>query len=326
LEDLLKFVFQAVNVGPTYQAGLCLAVKQSRTACSACSEVCPHEAITIGGQVEIDEVDCTGCGLCVRVCPSYALETNEKLKPVPELRCSRVDGDAAAIHCLGRLGASDLLQLSEGTSQVSLGRGDCSKCPIGTEDIIEAVEQEITRAREIARSCGRELTVEFGPVNRLERSTDSASISRRHLFRNSLDTLKDATAGALSSLDPGDDIGELPNELRQRFLILDGADLTPETQVPWVLPRVSDGCIMCPVCTQVCPTDAFRRVFEPEHVEGAVLELDPQSCMGCDACVKACPVNVIQLDGVVTWDELSSRTIEAFHKPPDPDSADTISR
>ena len=326
MDDLLRFLFRAVDVAPAYRADVCLAVKQSLAACSACRDVCPHEAITIRRRVEIDEVDCTGCGLCVRACPSYALEAKGQVRPAPELRCTQVDGDAAAVHCLGRLGASDLIRLAGSASHATLGRGDCSDCPIGTDATVPAVEREIEQAQVLARARGRELTFELHQVERMERSPDPKKLSRRDLFRGGLRTLQDATAEALAPLDPGDDDSELPTELRRRYRILEGGDFEPETPVPWVLPRVADGCIMCPVCTRVCPTGAFHRNFDPEDKEGSLLELEPERCMGCDACVQACPVKVIELDESVTWGELSGGTIDAFHKPPDPGTAGTLAR
>ena len=271
-------------------------------------------------------MDCTGCGLCVRVCPSYALETNETLKPVTHLRCSQVDGDAAEIRCFGRLGATDLYNLSDNSGHLKLGRGNCQECPIGDKTVIKEVEKEILMANELAKTHNQELIIEFRQVENMQRLVDDSDISRRDLLRRSMAGLQQATATALAPLDPGDETNDLPNELQQRYSVLENASLSSTDLVPWVLPRISDGCIMCPVCTQVCPTNAFHRTFNPEHVEGAILELDPERCMGCDACVQACPINVITLDDKVTWGELSNKTLEMFHKPPDPDTADTIPR
>jgi ferredoxin len=43
------------------------------TACQACVEVCPTEAITVEDHAIIDEAECTECGACVDECPSDAL-------------------------------------------------------------------------------------------------------------------------------------------------------------------------------------------------------------------------------------------------------------
>jgi len=107
----------------------------------------------------------------------------------------------------------------------------------------------------------------------------------------------------------------VPLELERHLLIIRAADPEPEAQVPWTLPRVHDGCIMCPVCTNVCPTDAFHRELTPvKDGGGGVLKLEPERCNGCNACVTSCPVKVITLDDEVTWGELSGGTQEVYHK------------
>ncbi|MEM0466021.1 MAG: 4Fe-4S binding protein [Candidatus Thermoplasmatota archaeon] len=47
--------------------------KNKCTACGACKEVCPVEAITIGEKAEIDEATCIDCGTCVDECPVEAI-------------------------------------------------------------------------------------------------------------------------------------------------------------------------------------------------------------------------------------------------------------
>ena len=326
MDDLLKLLSSAVDFAPSYRPDLCLAVKQSVAACSVCRDVCPHDAIIIRRQVEIDRVDCTGCGLCVRGCPSYALDAHVQVQPAPELRCGQVDGDATSVHCLARLGASDMLRLAGENLRVTLARGDCSDCPIGTEDTVTAIEQEVGEALALARARDRDLEIELHRMERLDRSLHQKELSRRDLFRRGWRGLQDAAAEALVSLDLGGEEDELPTELSRRFRILEGGDFEAGSSVPWVLPRVTDGCIMCPVCTRVCPTGAFGREFEPEGREGTVLMLEPERCMGCEACVHACPVKVIELDDAVTWGELSGGAMEACYKPPDPGTTETVSR
>lgn len=44
------------------------------TACEACIEACPSEAIAINGQVaKIDPDKCVDCGVCVDECPVEAI-------------------------------------------------------------------------------------------------------------------------------------------------------------------------------------------------------------------------------------------------------------
>jgi len=41
--------------------------------CSACEDICPNGAITVGDTVVIAAGKCSGCGACVRVCPNEAI-------------------------------------------------------------------------------------------------------------------------------------------------------------------------------------------------------------------------------------------------------------
>jgi len=48
--------------------------KDKCTACGACAEVCPVDAITIKDTAVVDEDTCIDCGTCVGECPVEAIE------------------------------------------------------------------------------------------------------------------------------------------------------------------------------------------------------------------------------------------------------------
>jgi ferredoxin len=58
--------FQEVNQMPTVNADKC-------TACGACADVCPSDAITVGDIAVIDYDKCVECGACVDECPTNAM-------------------------------------------------------------------------------------------------------------------------------------------------------------------------------------------------------------------------------------------------------------
>jgi len=321
-EDLLNFVLKAANVAPEYSADNCIAVRQSGTACHACVDVCPHEAIAMRQTIEIDTVDCSGCGLCVQVCPSQALAPKLSYEPGLSVRCSEVAGSAQSVVCLGRLQASDIVRLAARSGQVTLAHADCSDCPIGTPQILEGLDAAVKDAQDLLRAHGREIEVHVSEREELEQDGAPHGMSRRDLLSGGIRNIRRSAAGALAPLEallsvPSGEQGPsaLPRETMRRYHILELAELGPEDTVQWRLPRVDDGCIMCPVCTRVCPTDAFSRDFEPAEGSGPVLRLEPERCLGCDACVEACPVKVIHMDEEVAWGELSGGTIEAFRSP-----------
>ena len=44
------------------------------TACGACAEICPVEALRLEGDLPVvDEAWCIGCGVCATVCPADAV-------------------------------------------------------------------------------------------------------------------------------------------------------------------------------------------------------------------------------------------------------------
>ncbi len=321
LDDLLSFVLRAVEVTPTYAPDRCLVVRSGAEACRACLDVCPHQAVRIDEQVELDAVNCTGCGLCVRACPSEALTAPPRIEPGPALRCSRVAGDAAGVRCLAQLSAADLVRLAGDGEGLTLARGECAGCKVGGAAVPEVVQATVEQARELLALHGRRLVVNVSHQARLDAPAPTRRVSRRDLFKSGAREVARGAAEALAPLEallPGQ-AGELgghapPPEAARRLRLIAAARPAQDALVPWRLPRVADGCIMCPACTRACPTGALERDFSGPQ---AVLRLKPDACVGCDACVAACPVRVMSMDDEVTWGELEGGASEAFRSSPE---------
>jgi len=47
--------------------------KEKCTACGACEEACPVEAIKVSDTAEVDEENCIDCGTCIDECPTDAI-------------------------------------------------------------------------------------------------------------------------------------------------------------------------------------------------------------------------------------------------------------
>lgn len=310
---------RASNIQPAYTPEHCLVVTRAVGGCSICKDICPHEAITIGRQVSIDEVDCTGCGLCVQACPSQALLSSTSFQTGAPVKCSQVKGSAQSVQCLTRLQPTDMLRLASRKDNVTLVRSDCAACKIGSAEVPGRVEALIDKAKDLAAVRGRTLTATVQQEDRYDATDNPDTLSRRDLLRGGLRSGQRFSADLLAPLEAfsateAEEKG-VPIELERQLLTIRAAKPDPEQHVPWVLPRVAEGCIMCPVCTNVCPTDAFKRELTPvKEGGGGVLKLEPERCNGCNACVTSCPVKVITLDEEVTWDELSGGTQEAYRK------------
>lgn len=322
MDAILNFVLRAVDVTPTYEEARCLVVTRSTGACSACFDACPHDAVRITSRVAIDPVDCTGCGLCVQACPSGALEPRLTIAPGGNARCSQVSGSAQSVQCLAKLQPTDIARLAGGKGSVTLGRGDCTACKIGSAAVPQVVAATAARAELLAHVTGRELEVRIEQVVSLDQRDAGDRLSRRSLLGGGLNSVKQAAGDALAPLErilpapepslAGARIEPAVEHLRELRLLEIGA-VAAAVAVPFRLPRVADGCILCPICTRACPTDAFTRVLEPE---GGALFLDPERCVGCDACVAACPVKVITMDDDVSYGELTGGRVEAYRSDP----------
>jgi len=51
-----------------------------------------------------------------------------------------------------------------------------------------------------------------------------------------------------------------------------------------------DDCIMCGICSSICPSHAFY--LKPPQM---TLEFEPEKCIGCEECLRVCPYNAIRL-------------------------------
>ncbi len=313
MDELLKFAFRIADVRPDFTKPRCLAVRRSPGACKRCADVCPHEAVKVRSQgVEINDVDCTGCGLCVQACPSGALEPKLRISAGHPAKCSQVQGDAQTVHCLGRLQPTDLHKLLRGRSRLLLAHGDCAQCEIGGPAVREAIETVAQQARELLSLRGSDSEIIVEQRERLDDEETAEVVDRRALLRGGWRNMAEGASALLAPLDRDGSEGELPRESARLWRAFEISNLEDATRVPWPLPVIDDTCILCPVCTRVCPTEAFSRTFDDDG--GGALVLDPAKCVGCDACVSACPVRAVSMQETPSWSEANSGPRDVFRR------------
>ena len=307
LDGLLNAFLKATDPRPRYTEARCLLYKNSVGGCDKCYGVCPKGAVRLEGwRVELDEVLCTGCGLCTGVCPGVALEyplggiQEALIRGKGKLRCSKAEGKGEEVLCLGRLTPGLLAEAGSRFGKVVLARGACGVCRIGGPEVPERLARMVEEAR-------RYFPVE---VEVVEGELPGEKVGRRELFQALLGSAKRTAADLVPELPLAaseEKEGELPAELRLRRL---AASRAPEVRWPRI--RVEEGCTLCPVCTNVCPTEAVRRVREGEEY---VLYLQVAACTGCGACVESCPPQVIRLEEAPK--EEVGQALEPFRgKPP----------
>ncbi|MGQ9510599.1 MAG: 4Fe-4S dicluster domain-containing protein [Thermaceae bacterium] len=286
LDNLLNAFLKATDPRPRFVAERCLFHKNSVGGCDRCEKACPKRAVRLDNwSVEIDEVDCTGCGVCVGVCPGLALEyplggvQEALIRGKGQVRCSRAEGTGEEVLCLGRLTPGLLAEAGSRFGKLTLARGDCAQCRIGGGEIPQHLERMVEEAR-------RYFPVE---VEVIQGALPGERVDRRELFRALLGSAKRTAAELVPELPVPlpEEEKPLPAELRLRQAAL---RRNPAPR-PFRL-EVEEGCTLCPVCTNVCPTQALRRERQGEEY---LLYMEVDRCTGCGACVESCPPQVMRL-------------------------------
>lgn len=308
---------------PRFTPPRCLLERQAVGGCDACHTTCPHDAITLGplGQsIQIDPAACTGCGLCVQVCPSGALEYDLTV-PLQSVRdagqgtdgeatltCSQSGAGGPALTCLGRVTPAVVAAAGAWGTPLTLLHGDCAACPVGAPDVPERVTRVVEEAQRLREATGQPAQVSVRAAAPEDRDR-AVRVSRRGAFTTLLRAGRQQVAQALPErplpfVDWSQPRQRVPEEWRWRARTLTPTPL-PDAGIHWPAPLVDDSCIDCPVCSNVCPTEAITRDLKPEG--GARLLLDLSACTGCMACLRSCPPQAIHAQD--EWLEA------AFHLP-----------
>ncbi|MCP2015853.1 ferredoxin [Deinococcus sp. HSC-46F16] len=288
---------------PRYTPPRCLLDRQAVGGCDACHVTCPHGAIALEGhRIAIDPALCTGCGLCVQVCPSGALEYDltPPLQSVRDggqgvdgeatLTCSQSGAGGPALTCLGRVTPAVVAAAGAWGTPLTLLHGDCAGCPVGAPDVPERLTRVLGEAQVLRAPTGRPAQVTVRPATPDDRDR-AGRVSRRGAFATLFRAGRQQVVGLLPErplpfVDWSQPQERVPEEWRWRRRSLVPAP-APDVPVMWPAPLVDEKCIDCPVCSNVCPTEAITREFKPEG--GARLLLDLAACTGCMACVRSCP-------------------------------------
>ena len=309
LRGVLDQLGEMGNLVPRYTQPRCLLDRHAVGGCAVCVDACPHEAVTVnagGYAVEIDPERCTGCGLCVQSCPSGALEYDllAPLESVQQQRgtatgeatltCSQSGAGGPQLPCLGRVTPALLTAAGGWGIPLTLIHGECESCPVGRPDVPQGLLGVMNETQTLRRATGRPAEVTLRPAvpedgERAQKLTRRGAFSA--LFRaGSQQLAQRLPERPLPFVDWSEPEQRTPAEWQWRKKAL-GTPLPPDVGIDWPAPVVDDTCIDCPVCANVCPTQAITRDLQPEG--GVRLLLDLSACTGCLACLRSCPPQAI---------------------------------
>lgn len=322
LDGVFRLLGDYGNMVPRYTGPRCLSERLSVGGCDLCQQVCPHEAIAIPQGVVVDPSACTGCGLCVQACPSGALEydvtaplnaVREQKSAAPvkgaapgaKLVCSKSEEGGKTLPCLGRVTVSTVMAAGAWDVPLTLVHGDCDGCSLGGPAVPASVQAVVAKANLLRGSTARtaEVTVRLHDP---ALAGKGEQVSRRGVFgalargarSMAAQSIPDSPLPFVDWSEPED---RTPAEWQWRVRALRPAP-APEAAVYWPAPVVDDTCIDCPVCANVCPTDAISREVQ---ADGSVtLALSLAACTSCNACERSCPPQAISMQKHWRFDAL----------------------
>lgn len=324
LDGVFRLLGDYGNPVPRYTGPRCLSERLSVGGCDLCQAACPHQAILIPQSVVIDPSACTGCGLCVQACPSGALEYDvtaplsavreQKANPPAKgqaaeakLVCSKSEEGGKTLPCLARVTVSTVMAAGAWDVPLTLVHGDCDTCSLGGPEVPASVGRVALEANRLrgATSRASQVTVRAHDASL---AGSGEQVSRRGVFgalargarSMAAQSIPDSPLPFVDWSEPED---RIPAEWQWRLRALRPAP-APETPVYWPAPLVDDTCIDCPVCANVCPTDAITRDVQPDG--SVTLTLSLAACTGCQACERSCPPQAISMQPEWRFDALES--------------------
>jgi ferredoxin len=299
LDQLLK-VIDPAPILVDHQA--CLHARHQRSACRACLQICPHQALSAEGRrVEADSTLCVRCGLCAGACPTAAITIRglkeETVLAAAEVRCSEAGGSGPYLPCLGWLTPDHLVAMGLRHGKVSLVCGDCEACRWTKGGAMAAAAVEL--ANEAFMALGHEAAVTLGRPTAAgsEGASTQRSVSRRELL--ALWTTEGTQIAKQLLPEAGVNPARLPSRvpLRRADWVKrsEPARAKADAHMPagargWKARSVRDNCNACGVCAAFCPTGALA---ETRTETGWVLTHQPAACVGCGACTELCPVGAV---------------------------------
>lgn len=171
---VVEGVFEKLSEYFVINSALCVRVRHKNAACTACTDVCPAEAVRItraGGKVLVDWSVCTDCGKCVNACMNnvftlrraddarVSASAAEQIKADGSVKysCARSKSaeNTAKVSALAYINRKQIIKAaSEGAKRQEFIHGECSACPAG--GCLDMLTAELEASSKVLELCGKE--------------------------------------------------------------------------------------------------------------------------------------------------------------------------
>lgn len=295
LTDLLK-VIDPDPVLIDHQA--CLRARHKRSACRACTAVCPDGAMVFEeGKIQVDPGKCSRCGLCIGACPTAALTLRgtdeDALLASAHASCSEARVEGTQVPCLGMLTPDHMVAMGLRSEAATLTSGNCASCKWSTGGDIAA--RNVVIANDTLQALGSAHRIRLTTAAAAAAASQDRVVSRRQLLALWGVESKQIAKGVLPERDvnPLKLSAKVPSR-RTAWLKQISPQAVDETAAmpagPWKARVVTEACMGCGICAAFCPTGAF--VQRKENDEW-FLSHQAAACVACGTCVALCPVKAV---------------------------------
>lgn len=297
-------------------AARCLHSLERNSACEACFEICPVQAIQVGKPPSLKAEKCESCLACLTVCPVGAFSADDA---VPDLLNAAAHAERRSLElvCARNTApekghSADSLGIVVQGCLAGLGSGTyAALAPFGLENIVvrtEAclacrwavlqpeIQAQVDRARAFLAAWDKTVTlstiISGEMVERPMWKAANPPLSRRDLFRAMARQGQVALARAMENgvraagRRPGRDHSRLVGAAAHMPAAQEHTDVRLGA-LGFATVNISDSCSACGACGRACPTEALKCEIDEEQTKFS-LKFSARACVGCDLCTRVC--------------------------------------
>jgi len=316
----------------------CVRALSVNSLCSLCADVCPTNAIALGGRLpSINQSLCVGCSGCVAVCPSEALVLDDFNPTEFFFSFASEEGNLVScqknVPCITALSCEHLISLCSLKKGLVLDIGHCSSCDIGHK-VLAVMEERVQSANYLLEAIEVESS-----VMREERAYSSPEADEpkdrrdffktfhlrgiakaKHNFEKEVQSTTDEFIEASIDSSHTQELRtkKITNRRKLFFTALKRVEkpaqfhVVDAQMIAFTSQKIMDEtkCTACQMCYRICPTAALT-----SDMRNSKIDFDPFLCVKCHLCHDVCESNAISVStsyNLTEWFEPKVQNLITF--------------